>query len=159
MTIRDSSDMLLNRIAVKFDRIVQAAVRAEVANDLETQIFGGYPKGNSPLTIDFDGLGDAQPQFACRPQRGHFAPTNARAERAEPTEMRRVRIRAENGLPGKDDRFFAQDLMTDAASHLEKICHAHFVDKAAHVRVILRVLGGGGGHGMVERNRQSFGVL
>jgi len=70
-----------------------------------------------------------------------------------------VRIRAENHLPRQNERFFAQHLMANPASHLEKILYAHFVHKFANVGVILRVRGSGRGNGVVERDGEPFGMF
>jgi hypothetical protein len=73
--------------------------------------------------------------------------------------VRRVRIRAENQLTRQNDRFFAQNLVTDAAPNFKEIRDALRIDKLAHLGVILRVLGRRRRHGVIECDREPFRIF
>ena len=71
--------------------------------------------------------------------------------------MGRVRIGAQDQLAGKHDRLLAEDLVADAATHLEKVADSLLGHKLADLGVVLRMLCGRRRHGMVERDRQPVG--
>ena len=102
-------------------------------------------------------FGHAQPQLAGRPQRGHLAAPDARAKRAQPAKVRRVRIGAQDQLARQHDCLFAQHLVADAAAHLKEVANPLLGDKLADFGVVLRVLGRRRRHGVVERDRQPIG--
>src|SRR6185436_4177143 len=58
-----------------------------------------------------------------------------------------------------NETLFAQDLVADAPAYLKKVADTLFGHKAAHVGVILGVLGGRGWGGMIQSNGQSLRVL
>ena len=61
-------------------------------------------------------------------------------------------------LAGQDQRLFADHLVADAAARLEEVRDALLRDEAAHLGVVLRVLGRRRRDGVVERDRQPLGV-
>ncbi len=65
--------------------------------------------------------------------------------------------------PGRIERVLADDLVADAAAGVVEVARPRapdplFLDETPHVRVVLRMLGGGRRHGMIQYNRQPLGV-
>ena len=139
-------------VAGELDGAVLTAVDGQVSQDVEHHVFGGDAGLQRAGEDDLHGFGDAQPEFAGRPERRHLGATDAHPERAEPAEMGRVTVRAEDHLTGQHERFLADHLMADAAPDLEEMPDALIAHPLADFGVILGVERGRRGDGVVERD-------
>ena len=118
------------------------------------KILGGHAGRQVAFEDDVDRFRHAQPQFAGRPQRRNFAAADAGAERAQPAEMGRVAVGAEDHVARQHKRLLAEDLVANAPPDFEKVADALLLDETADLGVVLRVARGRRGHGVVERDRQ-----
>ncbi|OQA43773.1 MAG: hypothetical protein BWY52_01779 [Chloroflexi bacterium ADurb.Bin325] len=145
--------------SAELQRPVDARLRPQQLEQPQAQILGGHAGAQRADQIHADRLRHAQPQLAGGPERGDFAAADARAERAEPAEVRGVAVRAQDELAGQHERLLAHDLVADAATRFEEVRDALFRREPSRLGVVGRVLRGRRGHRVIQRDRQAIRVL
>jgi hypothetical protein len=73
--------------------------------------------------------------------------------------MGRVAVGAQQKHTGIDETLLAQDLVTDTPAYLKEMFNTLLGHKAAHVGMVLGMLGGGRRGGVVQGNGQPFRIF
>ena len=109
----------LGGLAVELDGLIIRAVGTEVADDSEDQVLGGHAGPEAALENDFDGLRDTQPDVSRRPDRRHFAPSDAGGKRTGRAGGTGMAVRSEDDAAGKRVALLHHDLVAHAAAGVE----------------------------------------
>ena len=101
--------------AAEFQRLVQGAVHADVADEPQDQVLAAQPFGHLAFKFHADGRGHLEPQPAERHTGGDVRGAEAGRECAEAAVGAGVAVRADHEVAGLHEALFGQEGVLDAA--------------------------------------------
>ena len=131
----------LDALARKFERLVERAVHADLADQVEDHILAADPFGGLAYEFHLDSGGDFEPRLACDHAGGHVGGADARGERAERAVSTGVGIGADHAVAGADDAFLRKKRVLNAhLAHVVEMGDVIFFREPAHLKALLRGL-------------------
>ena len=124
---------ILDGAAREFHGLVQGAVHADHADDMQDDVFAGHARGQLAVNDELDGLGHLEPGLA----RGHthagVGGAHARGERAQRAIGAGVAVGADDEVARAHDALLGQKRVFDShAAHLVVVGDALLAHEIAH---------------------------
>ena len=125
-------------LAHKLHRLIQCAVHADLADDVQDHVLAGHPWAEFALQHKFDCARHLEPRLARRHTGGEVGRANAGRERAQRAVSTGVAVRSDNELARRGQAFFGQQRVLNAhRTHVKKVDDIVLLGKFAALEALL----------------------